>query len=386
MQYFHVKTDVLVENNLADGVLHLLDKEDSKHVLVFADSHIAELPPIKNMMGKVEKSCRTIELRSIPSGEPTTAQANQITAEYRGSDIDMFIAIGGGAVMDLAKSVSALMVNECVVEDYQGTGKLFTSGVKKICVPTTAGTGCEISGAAVLINSDKAFKRGVVGPGIVPTYALLCAELSTTLPISITVGCGMDAMAHAIESYVSPKANDFTQLLSKEAFLKLYYTLPKVIEDPTNLKLREQMLIGSCIAGYAIDNASTGAAHGMSYGPGIHFHIPHGFAVGIFFIETMKVNIDRGCHTYAGLYRALNETISSGNDKKDAESFVDVIDNYEPWVKFGKTLFDYGVKKDDIDLLAEASMQNTVAYATNPVPFTLEDSYSIYKRILQIDD
>ncbi len=384
MQYFHVKTDVLMERDLAAGVVHLLDKEGSRNVLVFADEHVAQHPAVAKMLSAAGEPGRKIELRSIPSGEPTTGLVNELAGIYRGRGLDMFVAIGGGSVLDLAKAVSALIENEGVIEDYQGTGRQLTAGVKKICIPTTAGTGCEISGAAVLINTRSAFKRGVVGPGVVPTYALLCAELGASLPVDLTVGCGMDAIVHAVESYVSPKANELTRLFSREAFLRLYETLPKVAEEPGNLQYREEMLLGSCLAGYAIDNASTGAAHGMSYGPGIHFHVPHGFAVAIFFPDTMEVNIRNGCHAYAELFRSVPGVRASGDDRQDALAFVRLMREYGPIVRYGKTLFDYGVKGGDIDLLAKASMQNTVAYATNPGPFTIEDSYAIYHKLLGV--
>lgn len=384
MESFHVKTDVLVERDLAAGILNLLDRETCTKVAVFTNKHVGKTPAFKKMLEGIEGSGRATMTYIVSSGEPTTDDVNAATEVFRGKGIDMFIAIGGGSVMDLCKSVSALVVNEGVVEDYQGTGKKFMHGVKKICVPTTAGTGCEISGAAVLINEKTAFKRGVVGPGVIPDYALLCAELGVSVPVPMTVGCGFDAMAHAIESYVSSKANRWSRIFSKEAFLKLYYTLPKVCENPDDITLREDMLYGSCLAGYAIDNASTGAAHGMSYGPGIHFHIPHGFAVGIFFPDTMEINIEKGCYDYADLYRLLDEAVPSGDDKQDAEAFVRTLREYGPYVQYMKSLEDYGVTQADYELLCKASMQNTVAYATNPVPFTDDDCRRIYKKLLKI--
>ena len=384
MESFHVKTDVLVARDLALGVLSLLDKEGSEKVAVFVDEHVVKNDAYRKMIDAVEESGRATKTCVVPSGEPTTADVNRLSGAFRNESFDMFIAIGGGAVMDLCKSVSALSVSPGAVEDYQGTGKKFTHGVKKICIPTTAGTGCEISGAAVLINEKNAFKRGVTGPGVVPDYALLCAGLSVSLPVPLTVGCGFDAMAHAIESYVSNQATRWSRIFSKEAFLQLFYTLPKACQDPGNIKIREDMLYGSCLAGYAIDNAGTGAAHGMSYGPGIHFRIPHGFSVGIFFPDTMVVNIEKGCCAYAELYRMLDEAVPTGDDRKDAMAFVETIRNYGPYVKHMKKLEDFGVTPDDYELLCKASMQNTVAYATNPVPFTDDDCRRIYKKLMNI--
>ena len=257
--------------------------------------------------------------------------------------------------------------------------------VKKICVPTTAGTGAEISKYGVLINEEAKYKRGVTGPGVSPEYALLCADLGTSLPVGPTVACGMDAMAHAMESYVSAWATRMSKMYSKKAFCLLYKTLPLVTENLEDVDLREQMLYGSCLAGCAITNANTGACHGMSYAPGVYFKVPHGVAISIFYVESMLVNIDKGCVTpYAELYEALGYE-RSGDDTKDAYAFAKLMSEFEPLVKYGKTLFDYGVKKEDCEWLAAEAMKNVGGFRSNPVPCDLNDGLRCYRKALGID-
>ena len=226
----------------------------------------------------------------------------------------------------------------------------------------------------------------MTGPGVPPDYAIICGEMGLGVPQKVTVACGMDAMAHAMESYVSAWATRMSKIYSKEAFVELYHTLPKVAEDLDNVELREKMLYASCLAGCAITNANTGACHGMSYAPGVYFKVPHGVAISIFYVESMLVNIDKGCTTpYAELYEAIGYQ-RSGDDTKDAYAFAEVMRNYPPLVKYSQTLFDYGVKKEDCEWLAAEAMKNVGGFRSNPVPCDLNDGLRCYRKALNIED
>lgn len=390
MESFAVKTEIRIERDLAKGIAQILEEEKSGDVLVFADIHVYQHPQVTRLMETISEG-RKAELVKLPEGEPTTAMVNQYADQYRDwsdwkAGKGMLVAIGGGAIMDFTKALSGMLVYEGKVERYQLELIPYQNDVvKKIAVPTTAGTGAEISKYGVLINEEAKYKRGVTGPGVPPDYALLCAELGVTVPVGATVACGMDAMAHAMESYVSAWANRMSKMYSKEAFVRLFHALPKVTEDLKNIDLREEMLYGSCLAGCAITNANTGACHGMSYAPGVYFKVPHGVAISIFYVESMLINMDKGCTTpYAELYEAIGYK-RSGDDVKDAYAFAEVMRAYEPLVKYGKTLFDYGVKQEDCEWLAKEAMKNVGGFRSNPVPCDLNDGLRCYRKALNID-
>lgn len=390
MESFAVKPEIRIERDLAKGIAEILEGEKSSTVLVFADMHVYQHPQVSRMMEAISEGRKT-ELVKLPEGEPTTAMVNEYADAYRDwadwkEGNGMLIAIGGGAVMDFTKALSGMLIYEGKVERYQLELIPYQNDVvKKIAVPTTAGTGAEIAKYGVLINEETKYKRGVTGPGVPPNYALLCAELGVTLPVGPTVACGMDAMAHAMESYVSAWATRMSKMYSKEAFVRLFHALPKVVEDLTNIDLREEMLYGACLAGCAITNANTGACHGMCYAPGVYFKVPHGVAVSIFYVETMLINIEKGCTTpYAELYEALGYE-RSGDDEKDAFAFAEVMRNYEPLVKYSKTLFDYGVKQEDCEWLAKEAMKNVGGFRSNPVPCDLNDGLRCYRKALNIE-
>ena len=384
MQSFQVRTKIIIERDLSGAVMSILKEESSHAILVFVDEHVQSHPAIEELMLQLKESGYKSELVPLPSGEPTTAMVNEHSRRYSDWGCDMLIAIGGGSVIDFVKALSGMLVYKEDVEKYQVNAIPYMQAVKKIAVSTTAGTGAEISKAGVLINRETNFKRGVSGPACAPDYAIICAGLSTSVPQKVTVACGMDALAHAMESYVSNKATAISKIYSKEAFVRLYRALPLAAEDLNNLDLREEMLLSSALAGCAIENASTGVCHGMSYPPGVYFGVPHGVAISVFFVESMLVNIEKGyVRGYAELYEAIGYK-RSGDDYKDALAFTEVIRVYPPLVKYGQSLCDYGIAQKDMAFLAEKAMGNTVAFATNPVEITPEDGVRIYRKVLNM--
>ena len=363
----------------------ILKDESSRAVLIFADEHVQNHLAVTDLLYKIKESGSKSELVPLPSGEPTTTMVNEYSRRYSDWGCDMLIAIGGGSVIDFVKALSGMLIYKEDVEKYQVNAIPYMQAVKKIAVSTTAGTGAEISRYGVLINRGINFKRGVVGPGVPPDYAVICAGLSTSVPKKVTVACGMDALAHAMESYVSRIATSVSKMYSKEAFVRLYRALPLVTEDLENINLREEMLLASALAGCAITNANTGACHGMSYAPGVYFNVPHGVAISIFFVESILLNIEKGCvKGYAELYEAIGNK-RSGDDYKDAIAFVDLMRVYPPLANSGLSLFDYGITQKDMSFLAEKAMGNTAAFVTNPVDITPDDGVRIYRKALKMD-
>jgi len=380
MSTFRVKSQLTIERDLALAIEQIVAKEGSKSVLVLVDEHVEKHPEVVRMMEMLGKRGRA-ELCAVPSGEPTTVMVNDHVAKYGDWGADFLVGIGGGSVIDFTKALSAMLVHKGRVEEYHGTGVQLTRGIRKAAVATTAGTGCDVTAAAVLINPAIHFKRGVIGPATGADYSVICGSLSTSLPRDITTLCAMDAIAHAVESFVSKTATIVSRMYSKQAFLLLYETLPKVLEDPENVEYREKMCLGSTLAGYAIDNANTGACHGISYAPGVHFRVPHGSAIAMMFVEAMRINVEKGCHTYAELYRAIPGAAATGSDEADARAFVELMAGFGPLVAYRKRLSDYGAQEKDIEILADKAIEFQAALVTNPVGFGREDAIRVFRSI-----
>lgn len=283
MQYFHVKTDVLMERDLAAGVVHLLDKEGSRNVLVFADEHVAQHPPSPKCFRPPGDRAERSSFGPSRRASRRPAWSTSWPGSTGGRGLDMFVAIGGGSVLDLAKAVSALIENEGVIEDYQGTGRQLTAGVKKICIPTTGRDRLRDFGRGRPHQHPVGLqaRRGGSGRGAHLRAALRGAGRLAPGGPDGRLRYGRHRARGGILRLPQGQRADAGSSPARRSCASTR-RLPKVAEEPGNLQYREEMLLGSCLAGYAIDNASTGAAHGMSYGPGIHFHVPHGFAVAIF--------------------------------------------------------------------------------------------------------
>ena len=383
MMRFNSKTQIIVSENLTSDVWDILKEEKSSGVGLIVDSNIWGHQEVKDLSRFLETKLSLYTLK-IDSKEPTTDMVNDYSADLSGKDMDMFIGIGGGSIIDLTKALSVMVVNAGKVEDYHGTNRPITSGIKKIMIPTTAGTGSEVTPGAVLVNTHTKYKRAIGGKYVTPDYAILNGKLSLSMPDSITVSTGMDALAHAIESYTAKCANVITRMFSKQAFYLVYNNLPKVLYDKTNIELRQNVLLGSCLAGYAISNSNTGACHSMAYPLGIYNNIPHGVAVAYILPHVIRINLDKGCNLYGDLYDMIEEVEKPDNQKEKANEFCKAIENYYPLSLMDKSIKDYGVNIGDYEFLAERGLDLTPALSNNPVEFGLQESKEVLRKILEI--
>lgn len=375
---FDAKTQIVVSDDLREDVIQLVNDESGKHILLVIDDAVIKNKEAEDLITALAKTA-TLEKDIIQSYEPTTDLVNEKTRLFRGENIDLIIGIGGGSVMDLAKALSVMIVHDGDVEDYHGTGKTFTRGIKKILIPTTAGTGSEVTPGAVLVNKKTNFKRGISGRFVSADYAVLNPKLTVSMPDSVTASTGLDALAHAIESYTAKGANDITKMYSAKAFALIYNNLEKVFDEPQNLEVRKSILLGSCLAGFAIYNSNTGACHALSYPLGIYHQVPHGIAVARLLTKIVELNINKGCHLYGDLYDLIKNKENESSEKifnaiKKSEKFIGLLSRHPVFSYLNKNFSDYGITIKELDFLAERGLDLAPALNNNPVDFTLQDA------------
>jgi alcohol dehydrogenase class IV len=216
------------------------------------------------------------------------------------------------------------------------------------------------------VNKETGFKRGLGGDLVTADHAVLFPRITMSMPDSVAASTGMDALAHAIESYTCKEANPITRMYSRQAFALIYPNLMKTLDDPEDLESRRALLLGSCLAGYAIYNSNTGACHAISYPLGIHHLVPHGIAIGMLIPEVMKINIEKGCNLYE---RLIDETHGDA-----AAVLDDLLNDFGPRKYLPKTLAEFGIKPKDVPELAERGMDLKPAIDANPVVFTVDDA------------
>ena len=301
MFIFQSKTKIIETDNFINEVIKILKLEKANKVLVVYDSAIAKSAGINQFAKKLQKEKSAIQLIPVPPGEPLTTDVDRTGKRLKKNPPGLIVGIGGGSALDFAKALSVLAVNPGLTEKYHGKPIVIRRSVPKIMIPTTAGTGSEVTPGAVLTNPKTHFKRALGGPVVCPEYAILDASLTMSMPRWVTFATAMDALAHAVESYVCKSSNEITRMYSRAAYCLLEKNMPKLLTNPEEFETRKKILLASTLAGVAIFNSNTGAAHALAYPMGIYLKMPHGLATGILLPEIIRLNITKGCHDYAGL-------------------------------------------------------------------------------------
>ena len=299
------------------------------------------------------------------------------TAKANGSD--GVIGFGGGSSMDAAKLVALLLKGGEKLEDIYGVGLAKGDRLPLILIPTTAGTGSEVTAVAIVTTGPNT-KAGVVANQLYPDVALLDAELTTGLPPIVTAATGVDAMVHAIEAYTSLiQKNPYSDMLAMKALELLSKNLKPVIADGSNLEARQNMLFGACLAGQAFANAPVAAVHALAYPLGARYHIPHGTSNALLLPHVLRFNSTAAAKMYAELAPVCFDNVPSGSDESTAAWFADQLEQLSLDVGLPPRMRDAGVTANDLDLLAEEAMGQTRLLKNNPRPVSQDDARAIYE-------
>jgi alcohol dehydrogenase len=293
---------------------------------------------------------------------------------------DGVVGIGGGSAMDLAKAIAVVAANKGKAEAFLGLNKVPGPGLPKIMIPTTAGTGSEVTFTAVFIRKKLKKKEGMNSPYLYPELALLDPELTLTLPAQPTAATGIDALCHAIESYTSVNASPMSELLSLEAIRLIGENLRTAVHDGTNLAAREAMLLGSLYAGLGLANAGVTAVHSLSYPLGGKYGVSHGLANTIMLPPVMAFNIPGNLEKFADIAAALGEVVEDLPLREAAWLAVEAVESLIEDCGIATTLEALGISEDDFPELAKAAMTVARPLANNPCKMTLEEMVELYQE------
>ena len=301
---------------------------------------------------------------------------------FKAAGADLVIGFGGGSAQDIAKGVAVLAANEGSIEKYFGTDLIPNRGAPLILIPTTAGTGSEVTPIAIFSDRHEKLKKGVVSPWMFPTVALLDPELTLGLPPAITAATGMDALIHASEAYTSVNATPMSDLLATEAIRLISANLRTAYANGLNLAGRENMMRGSLLAGMAFATAGVTAVHAFAYPIGAEFHIPHGVANTIMFVPVMEFNYLGDIDRFARLAGFMDLDTHGMTPRDAALRGLEEIRTLALDLNVPQHLRDFGVKKEDIPGLAAGALRVTRLLANNPRRVCLEDAKRIYGKAL----
>jgi alcohol dehydrogenase class IV len=295
------------------------------------------------------------------------------------------IALGGGSSMDVAKLVALLAASGEDIDAAWGVGNAKGPRLPLVLVPTTAGTGSEVTPVSIITVSGEE-KRGVSSPVILPDIAILDAELTLSLPASATAATGIDAMVHAIEAYTSKSANNnaYSALLAERALHLLGDNIEAAVFDPGNVEARSNMLLGSCFAGMAFANSPVAAVHALAYPIGTHFHVPHGLSNALILPEVLRFTAAEASNGSMALYAqlapmAFPHLSDVDGDQARCAAFIDALASLSQRLGLQSRLRDVGIAKSDLPMLARDAMKQTRLLVNNPREVSQDDALTIYK-------
>lgn len=295
---------------------------------------------------------------------------------------DCVVGVGGGSAMDVAKAVAILMTNGGKAEDYLGLGKIKKPGVPKIMVPTTAGTGAEVTFTAVFINEKTKSKGGMNGDPLYPEAALLDPELTLSMPPHVTAATGIDAFIHAVEAYLSTQAHPISDMYALEAIELISQNLPKAYAHGGNLEARTNMMLGSLLGGKALATAGVGLVHAMSYPLGGMFGIPHGLANAVLLPYVIEYNLIGNPSKYAAVAEVMGYDTSDLPLREAAALAVEAIYNLNRDVGIPGSLAELGIPAERIEEMADIALTVTRPVENNPRRPTRADVIQVYQNAM----
>ncbi|PWF55603.1 iron-containing alcohol dehydrogenase [Massilia glaciei] len=313
--------------------------------------------------------------------DPPEAVVLRAVAAARDAAIDIVIGIGGGSSMDVAKLIAVLAGGEQALAQIYGIGNVKGDRLPLVQVPTTAGTGSEVTNIAIVTTGESS-KMGVVAPQLYADMAVLDAELILGLPRTLTAATGIDAMVHAIEAYTTKhKKNPMSDMLARQALHLLSTNLVNACENGADLAARQAMLLGAYFAGQAFSNAPVAAVHALAYPIGGIFHVPHGLSNSLVLPHVLRFNLEHASEQYADL-AAIVAPHATGTVEARANALIVAMQQVAAQTGIETTLRQVGIGEADLDRLADDAMLQTRLLGNNPRELNRADAHAIYSAAL----
>lgn len=350
-------------------------------VLLITDAGLRKLGLCDPAIAALEAASHEVTIFDAVEADPSVATLMAAVEAGRSSGATGVLGFGGGSSLDVAKVAALLLGSDQPLDDAWGVGNATGPRLPLVLVPTTSGTGSEVTPVAILtVEGDE--KRGVSSPVILPDIALLDAELTLGLPASITAATGVDAMVHAIEAYASANANNnpLSKMLAREALRLLGANIETAVTNGRDVAAREAMLLGSMLAGQAFANSPVAAVHALAYPVGGIFHIPHGLSNALVLTSVLRFNLPDAAPSYAEIAADAFPHLADVPEDARAEAFVDALRDLTGRLQMPPRLRDVNIPEDALPRMARDAMKQQRLLVNNPRPVTEADALAIYQE------
>ena len=369
---------LMVGRGAVKEIPQILSARQEKKALLVTDPGLVKAGVIEPITSILDGAGLSYALYSDVEANPPIRVVHDCAERYADEGCDFLIAVGGGSSMDVAQTAGVLATNGGKIVDYFGAGKVRNRIPFCICVPTTYGTGSEVTPFAV-VTDDNNYKAAVVGPEIIPDVGILDSDMAVALPLPIAGATGMDALTHAVESYTSLGSNTISEGLALHAIRLISENLRQAAASSHNHEATERMLIASAVAGMAFSQSRLGNVHAMSHPVSGHYGTAHGVANAILLTRIMDFNRLACPDRFADIAVAMGEDVEGLDEMEAAACAVEAVETLGRDVGIPETLTDAGVKAAGIPVMAEDAMKSP-NIDINPRKTTIKDVIALYER------
>ena len=354
----------------------------AKKALVVTEKGVMRSGIGKNIRDHLEKNAVRVEIFEEVMSDPDIANAEACIEMAKKDRYDLIVGVGGGSSMDIASIASVMMTNAGTVYDYFGINLVKNPGIPTILIPTTAGTGAEVTPNAILTDTKEKLKKAIVSPHIFPRVAIVDPLLHVSMPPSVTSSSGIDALTHAIESYTSNNATILTDLFAREGMIMIGRSLRTAVANGNDMGARYDMAIGSLYAGISLANAGVTAVHALAYPLGGQFNVAHGIANGLLLPYVMEFNVLGNIPKFAQIAQLLGEKLDHLSLLDQAYQAAKVVKAIYRDLKIPQSLTELKVPKEAIPGMAKAAINVTRLMGNNPRTMTVQDVEKIYEKAI----
>jgi alcohol dehydrogenase len=352
-----------------------------RRVLIVTDRGFLATGLAAPSIASLENAGLHVSVYADVQADPPENLVLQALAHARQHQTELVIGMGGGSSMDVAKLVAVLVNSRQALSDMYGIDKIQGQRLPLIQIPTTAGTGSEVTPIAI-VTTGATSKMGVVAPQLYADIAILDAELTLGLPAAISAATGIDAMVHAIEAYTSRhKKNPISDMLARQALALLWGNIEKVCRDGKDMAARQAMLLGATLAGQAFANAPVAAVHALAYPIGGIFHVPHGLSNSLVLPHVLRFNLSHAEPLYAELASIIVPQ-ATGSEAARSLAMIDALAALASRLGIATRMGELGIVLSDVEQLARDAMLQTRLLDNNPRQISLADATAIYTAAL----
>lgn len=361
----------------------IIEQTGAKAICLLTDEGVYGSGLIETPLSYIKGAGKDVLLIHDLPREPSAYAVEAYYKQLKEAKTDLIIAVGGGSVIDMAKILSVALTNEHLTEDMRKPGAIQNPSIPMVAVPTTSGTGAEATANAIFLYPEEDLKVGIISEYMIPDFVILDVDMTLKLPKSLTASTGIDALCHAMESYISTLSNPFCRMLSLEAIRLICGSIETAYADGGNRQAREDMQLGAFYAGLCLTTSSTVAVHALSYPLGGKYHIPHGVSNAILLPYVMKENMECCREAYTIFAPLMLSNVDEIPKEQWPEAVVEYLFTLMRNLGIPDSLESFGVSAQDLDYLTDNAVKVERLLLKNPKKLSKEDIKGVYRQLLK---